>query len=238
MARADDGEFELILGNKQLLSVFFVVVMLLGVFFAMGYIVGKNSIPAEAYLSKKTEAIRVDPQNPSGYRPAPVEPRPVPAQTSTGLEPRPSDAIPPVSRPIDTASTTPAPAVKPIEVRPEPRAAEAKPVEPPKTVVEPKREAAKKEEPRAARKEETKSAPVAEPSAGRSYLQVVASTRPDCEIIVDVLKRKGFSAIISPGPSDKLFRVLVGPLNDSAAISKTRAELEQAGFQKPYLRKQ
>jgi sporulation related protein len=42
----EDGEFELILANRQLLSVFFIVVVLLGVFFTMGYIVGRNSGPA------------------------------------------------------------------------------------------------------------------------------------------------------------------------------------------------
>jgi cell division septation protein DedD len=41
--RNEDGEFELILGNRQLMSVFFIVVILLGVFFAMGYIVGRGS---------------------------------------------------------------------------------------------------------------------------------------------------------------------------------------------------
>ena len=46
MAKNEDGEFELILGNRQLLSVFFIVVILLGVFFTMGYIVGRNSSPA------------------------------------------------------------------------------------------------------------------------------------------------------------------------------------------------
>jgi cell division septation protein DedD len=46
--RNDDGEFELILGNRQLMSVFFIVVILLGVFFAMGYIVGRNSSPIGA----------------------------------------------------------------------------------------------------------------------------------------------------------------------------------------------
>ena len=43
MPKNEDGEFELILGNRQLLSVFFIVVILLGVFFTMGYIVGRNS---------------------------------------------------------------------------------------------------------------------------------------------------------------------------------------------------
>jgi hypothetical protein len=46
MPRNDEGEFELVLGNRQLLSVFFIVVVLLGVFFVMGYILGKNSSPA------------------------------------------------------------------------------------------------------------------------------------------------------------------------------------------------
>ncbi len=48
MPRNEDGEFELLLGNRQLMSVFFIVVILLGVFFAMGYIVGRNSSPVTA----------------------------------------------------------------------------------------------------------------------------------------------------------------------------------------------
>ena len=43
MPKNEEGEFELVLGNKQLLSVFFIVVILLGVFFTMGYIVGRNT---------------------------------------------------------------------------------------------------------------------------------------------------------------------------------------------------
>ena len=38
------GEKELIIGNKQLISLFFVVVALCGVFFAMGYMVRGNSL--------------------------------------------------------------------------------------------------------------------------------------------------------------------------------------------------
>ena len=48
MPKNEDGEFELILANRQLLSVFFIVVVLLGVFFTMGYIVGRNSTPVGA----------------------------------------------------------------------------------------------------------------------------------------------------------------------------------------------
>ena len=45
MPTNEDGEFELILGNRQLLSVFFIVVILLAVFFTMGYIVGRRLGP-------------------------------------------------------------------------------------------------------------------------------------------------------------------------------------------------
>lgn len=39
----NEGEKELVLGNKQLISLFFVVVALCGVFFAMGYMMGRPS---------------------------------------------------------------------------------------------------------------------------------------------------------------------------------------------------
>ncbi len=47
MKNDDSGEFEVVLGNRQLLSGFFIVVVLFGVFFTMGYIVGRNSAPSE-----------------------------------------------------------------------------------------------------------------------------------------------------------------------------------------------
>ena len=50
----DGSEFELVLGNKQLLSVFFIVVILLGIFFTMGYVVGRNSSPVDT--ARRTDA--------------------------------------------------------------------------------------------------------------------------------------------------------------------------------------
>lgn len=46
MKNQETGEFELVLGNRQLLSGFFIVVILFGVFFVMGYVVGRNSAPS------------------------------------------------------------------------------------------------------------------------------------------------------------------------------------------------
>lgn len=42
MPARDEGEFELILGNRQIILVFFILVLLLGLFFAMGFLVGRS----------------------------------------------------------------------------------------------------------------------------------------------------------------------------------------------------
>src|SRR5437764_12272500 len=67
-----EGEKELVLGNKQLISLFFVVVALCGVFFAMGYLVGVNSAKAPlANGGDSTSAAGAA----SGQRPQPEPPR-------------------------------------------------------------------------------------------------------------------------------------------------------------------
>jgi cell division septation protein DedD len=86
MAKKEDGEFELVLGNRQLLSVFFIVVILVAVFFTMGYIVGRNSTPGlEARKSERPPA--AEPLRPSAAGPA-VAQRPATEQKSdSGGEP-------------------------------------------------------------------------------------------------------------------------------------------------------
>ena len=86
MPKNEDGEFELILGNRQLLSVFFIVVILLGVFFTMGYIVGRNSGTATAELTPIPGGDARPPATEAPVRtpdPAPVQP--APAETAPQL---------------------------------------------------------------------------------------------------------------------------------------------------------
>src|SRR5579872_1124807 len=86
----EDGEFELILGNRQLLSVFFIVVILLGVFFTMGYIVGRNSGAA-------TPEVAANP-NPDARPPSMETP------------PKTTDAAPPPATTTEQPPQPPAPA--------------------------------------------------------------------------------------------------------------------------------
>jgi outer membrane biosynthesis protein TonB len=191
----EDGEFELILGNRQLLSVFFIVVVLLGVFFTMGYIVGRNSTPGTEVASNRKAPIV-------------VEPEPTPA--------------PPVS-----------PSVQPPPTEP-PKLEPPKLAEPEKTAPTPK-EVAKAKPPE---REKPAPAPVSpppassadQPPAGQTFLQLAATTQREADIMVDVLRKKGFKArsVEIPGKAGT-FRVLVGPM-DADSLNKTRADLQGAGF--------
>jgi cytoskeletal protein RodZ len=103
LPKNEDGEFELVLGNKQLLSMFFVVVVLLGVFFVMGYVVGRNSAPLlSAEPSHKAE--------PSSQPSLPeAATTPAPEKSASTREPAPSPAP---TAPAETAPPKPEPAPK------------------------------------------------------------------------------------------------------------------------------
>jgi cell division septation protein DedD len=100
--RNDDGEFELILGNRQLMSVFFIVVILLGVFFAMGYIVGRNSSPVG---TPDVASARPEPKSTVVESPAPApadvpkEPDSQPKETASQQGPATKPAPPPEPAP-------------------------------------------------------------------------------------------------------------------------------------------
>ncbi|MBZ5602663.1 MAG: hypothetical protein LAO79_10190 [Acidobacteriia bacterium] len=108
MPKNEDGEFELILGNRQLLSVFFIVVVLLGVFFTMGYIVGRNSGPmaapeiASTHKESKPLVVETATPAPEPKSSAPVETKPrepEPAKIEPAKAPEPVKAEPPKKEP-------------------------------------------------------------------------------------------------------------------------------------------
>jgi cell division septation protein DedD len=98
MARNNEGEFEMVLGNRQLLSMFFLVVVLFGVFFSLGFMVGKSVGPGQTLAAQ----------------PAATEPAP-PAASETAAPARPVEAaqtepvvkFEPASKPVEKAATPP-----------------------------------------------------------------------------------------------------------------------------------
>jgi cell division septation protein DedD len=67
-------------------------------------------------------------------------------------------------------------------------------------------------------------------NSGATYLQVAAVDRGMAGVLVEVLHRKGFQAEFTSGPTEDIFRVLVGPARDAEALARTKADLQAAGF--------
>lgn len=91
----DEGEFELILGNKQIIAVFVIVLLLMGLFFSIGFLAGRRSA-GEAAAAGKTPAsipITVDAtkQQPAAPEPSSAEQQPEsPSNTAAAATPEPS----------------------------------------------------------------------------------------------------------------------------------------------------
>ncbi len=225
MSRNEEGEFELVLGNRQLLSVFFILVVLMGVFFAMGYIVGRNNPSKDAVefarrrdggdtgASDKGSAIVVDPDK--------ATTKPSPAEEKSAEPPKPAET------PKQEKKAEP----KKEEPKPEPvKTVEKQKTEPPKPVEPPKKQAEAPKPPPPA-------APGGQPQAGQTFLQVVAIDKAGADALVETLRKKSFAAVVGAGPSDKIFRVLVGPMKDASDIAKTKMDLEAVGFKGAIVRK-
>jgi len=211
MKNNETGEFELVLGNRQLLSGFFVVVILFAVFFVMGYIVGRNTAAPQVKVAAS------DQQAPADNRPDPASAATPPAQNppantdaaggqGAGNPATPSTTTPPANQPANQ------PAAQPPNQAP--------------SQAETKSEAPPAQSPAAAPGANTTASA---PAPGETYLQVVSVAQHEAEIVARSLKEKGFPSSLSPGPNGRT-RVLVGPFTEVGALGKAKSDLENLGF--------
>jgi cell division septation protein DedD len=70
----------------------------------------------------------------------------------------------------------------------------------------------------------------AEPKAGSVYIQMGAVEKGVSVVFAEGLRRRGLPAFVAPGPSEKIFRVLIGPLPDPAAYVKAKETVDQIGL--------
>jgi cell division septation protein DedD len=206
MRNNETGEFELVVGNRQLLSGFFIVVLLFAVAFAMGYVVGQNTQRPVKLASEgggaSTATADSRPQPVAPLTPAPVPTAPA-TEAAAGQQPATdsaSGAAPqPTTQPAIQPTTQPAQASQP--------ATGEKPVAVSAT---------------------TSIVGASELPPG-SFWQAIAVKPEVAEAIRQTLKDKGFPVSLTPGSSN-LTRVLVGPYSDNSAYGRAKTELENAGF--------
>jgi cell division septation protein DedD len=204
MRNSETGEFELLVGNRQLLSGFFIVVLLFAVAFSMGYIVGRNSSPSAKLQTETGFSAGAASQTPE-TRPQPASQAPAAGGAPSGPGGTPADAAQggAATPPADTA---PQPSTQP-ERGPQPGTppAAAPTVVPPGSGGTP---------------------PEAVPG---SYWQVLATaSQTSAEAMRQTMKDKGFPASLQPGPNS-LIRVLIGPYNDKQSLGRAKTDLENAG---------
>ncbi|MCL4796387.1 MAG: SPOR domain-containing protein [Bryobacteraceae bacterium] len=207
MPAREDGEYELILGNKQLLGVLFIVIVLLGVFFAMGFLAGRSTSSTVATAPAGGPGSQLKTIDP------PMEPKKAAAATK-------SSTLPPV------VEEKPVPA--PAQPKPEPAKTPALPeVKPTAPVITPA--------PAQTAKVET-AGPVSEirqPPPG-SYLQVAATTAKDAQGMLATLRKQGHQATLAPVPDrPELVRIIVGPLATKEATAEAREKLRELGIDNP-----
>jgi cell division septation protein DedD len=208
MRNSETGEFELLVGNRQLLSGFFIVVLLFAVAFSMGYIVGRNSSPSGKAPAETASSSGTASQTPE------IHPQPVAQAPATGT---PNAATAPQADAAQggTAGTPPADA-------------------PPQPSTQPERGPGSPSGPAAPSPGGTPAAaapPAAQPveAVPGTYWQVLATaSQASADAMRQTMKDKGFPASLQPGPNN-LIRVVIGPYNDKQSLGRAKTELENAG---------
>ena len=212
MLRSSENETEILLGNKQLIGIFFVVAVLLGVAFYGGYMVGrgtaeKKSVPAVSAPAPKADTASVANQEAAGG-----ETHSFPADTATTGEqtssPRSGAVHPAASNSVDASRFEEpplgSPNRKPVGTAQAPYSSASAPALASGTFA---------------------------PQSGEEFLQVAAVGKDEAEAVADVLHKKGFRAHAVPKPGNqKLYRVLIGPISDAGDLSSTRDALRRTGF--------
>lgn len=128
------------------------------------------------------------------------------APKTVQLPPAPTPVAAPVTPP--PAAATPVPAATPV-------------IEATTTVLPPEPAVAP------AKNEVKLDAPIfADPSAGAVYLQMGAVDKGMAVIFAEGLRKHGFDAFVAPGPSEKIFRVLIGPLPDPDSFRRAKAAVD------------
>jgi len=228
MSSNSENETEILLGNRHLLAIFFVLAVLLGIAFTGGYMVGRNTTDKKPAVPTATAG------------------DPVASTTATSLE---THALPPAndngeqSAASDQTHTVQPP--PPADTTPQPAKEEPPLGTPKKEAAATDQEQQAPEKPPTLKPAATTTAHVRPavstftgPQSGQTFLQVAAVGHTEANALADVLSKKGFRAhaVAKPGSSD-IYRVLIGPMQDTSELSSTRDSLRNAGFTKIFVQR-
>jgi hypothetical protein len=203
------GDF--ILESRHLVGLFLLLVVIFGVVFTLGYLLGRSQ-----YDYKVRAAVGAPP----GFD-APA----VPAAAKSKTRPEPEDAqVPKKNSDWDFYhSADPQAAADHLQPAPKSVTASSPPATPPKLA------AASSKTPVPAKSPAGTGDPLI--PKGAIMLQVAAVLHQDDALaLAQALQQKKFPAFVIPPGADKLYRVQVGPYPDNQFATNARKDLEANGF--------
>lgn len=215
--RAADNDTEIALGTRSLLAIFFGLVLICSVFFGLGYSVGRaGGTRAAAQPAADTPSAVPDSRlaKPSPQQAlTPVEAPPAATDEDNGAPTTPAGGSAPQPGSVATMrpSSTPAPSAStsaPLPARTVPTTATL-PAQSPAPLLQP-----------------------AAATLGTGFMVQVAAVRipQDAQILVDALKRHGYTAAVRNEPQDQLLHIQLGPFQSRADAMAMRGKLLADGY--------
>lgn len=205
---------DLVLGGSHLVGIFALLVVVLGIVFTLGYLLGRSR-----YEDQLRAALAMGgASEPAGS--SAKDTGPAPGETKGGSESTPPanwdfyrSAEPSKTPERLTAAPSPRPVTAPVQpvVSPAAKSASATPAKPAARTVAPPGSALIPQ--------------------GAITLQVAALLREaDALALAQALQEKKFPAIVTTPSADRYYRVQVGPYPDITSANAARRELEKQGF--------
>ena len=221
MASRKSSAGERVLEGRHVIGLFFLMLLFSGVFFTLGYVMGRNQLDAQVRASSTHGNDTLLPFKPE----APAKTGKSPVSTPGNADTATDSGTPPSSdwefyRVGDKKSSNdhlkPAPAPSPSSQ--------------PSSSSQPRAIATSARSVASPPPSHSSSAAPAIPR-GSYLLQVVAlRTESDAASVANDLRKKKFPAFVQPPQGDKYYRVQVGPYADLKAMQTAKKGLETAGF--------
>jgi len=209
IGHAVSTDTEIALGTRSLLGIFFGLVLICGVFFGLGYSVGRGS-GSRIAVQTATET------------PAPTEShlnKPSPQQSLTPVETPPAG-----SAQADPAAAASEPGLQPVSAPAHtPAIVPASPA-----ILQPANVPSTQATPPVASLPKSAAAIV----PPQSFMVQVAAVRvaQDAQILVDALRKHGYSAAVRKEPQDQLLHIQLGPFTSRADANAMRSKLLADGY--------
>jgi len=203
------GGGDRVLESRHLVLLFLSVVLLCGVFFTLGYVMGHTQYGGSVQASDKLS-------HPQPFTPAAKTKQPGAPPSSASNDKGSWD------EPATPDNGAPTPVAEPAAAQPKSASKRVTPI----PAAEPKGKSVPVSE-----KQPSKYNPPANVGKNSIVLQVAAvKQQRDALEMADELQKKKFPAFVLNAQSDGYYRVQVGPYNDKASADGARHALEQAGF--------